>query len=86
MPMNNNYELYYATMDEKQVEEFAYNITTDLINKYVANHQAEFKKWKEFEHLKEVVKNGLDINKTSPFNQRKQLFYQLKEVKLTNEQ
>ena len=48
--MNNNYELYYAIMDQDQVEEFAYNFTADLINKYVANHEAEFKKWKDFEH------------------------------------
>lgn len=75
--MNNNYDLYYATMDQDQIEQFAYNLTADLINKYVADHQTEFKKWKDFEHLKNVVKNGLDVNKTVSFSQRKQLLHQL---------
>jgi len=84
--MNNNYELYYAIMDQDQVEEFAYNFTADLINKYVANHEAEFKKWKDFEHLKDVVKNGLNVNKTVSFIQRKQLLHQIKEANLKNGQ
>lgn len=75
--MNKNYELYYALMSKDQVEEFAYNITADLINKYVENHQEEFKKWKDFEHIKDAVKNGLDVNKKVSFSQRKQLFHQL---------
>lgn len=77
--MNNNYELYYAVMDQEQVDEFTYNFTADLINKYVKDHQEEFKKWKDYEHLKNVVKNGLDVNKTVSFKQRKQLLHQIKE-------
>ena len=85
MYMNNNYELCFTVMSEDQVEEFTYNFTADLINKYVENHQVEFNKWKDFEHLKDIVKNGLDVNKTVSFNQRKELLYQFKEANLNNE-
>lgn len=83
--MNKNYELYYTTMDQDQVEEFTYNFSYEIINKYVKEHQEEFKKWKDFEHLKNVVKNGLDVNKIISFNERKQLLHKLG-VNLNNEQ
>ena len=77
MQMNKNYELYYTTMGQDQIEEFTYNFTYEMINKYVKEHQEEFKKWKNFEHLKNVVKNGLDVNKNISFSERKQLLHQL---------
>lgn len=72
-------------MDQDQVEEFTYNFSYEIINKYVKEHQEEFKKWKNFEHLKNVVKNGLDVNKTVSFSERKHLLHHLG-VNLNNEQ
>ena len=50
--MNTHYELKYAVIDSGQAEEFSYNITADIINKYVLEHQEEFKKWQEQENFR----------------------------------
>ena len=47
--MNNDLELKYCTLDEEQVKEFAYNITNEVINNYIRNHQKECEIWKDEE-------------------------------------
>ena len=45
-------ELNYIILNQKQVEEFAYNINVEMINNYVEEHEEEFKVWQDIEVLK----------------------------------
>ena len=73
--MNKHYELEYVVIDDKQAEEFSYNITADIINKYVLEHQEEFKKWKKQEQLKQIINKVIPINRNFSIEERKKIIH-----------
>lgn len=64
--LNKNYELDCATMDNEQVEEFTYNITSEIISNYFLEHQEEYLIWENKERIKQIVKeclkNQIEVN------------------------
>lgn len=73
-------ELNYVILNQKQVEEFAYNVDIEMINNYVDEHEEEFKVWQDIEVLKDKLKECI-ITKHGKTNieQRRKLLYQLRE-------
>ena len=72
--MNKHYELEYVVIDDKQAEEFSYNITADIINKYVLEHKEEFKLWQEQEKLKQIINKVIPINRNFSIEERKKQY------------
>lgn len=54
--MDYDLELKYCVLDKEQIKEFAYNITDEIINKYIEEHQKEYTAWQDEEYLKEIIK------------------------------
>ena len=71
--MNKYYELEYAVINDEQAEQFSYNLTADIINKYVLEHKEEFKKWKQQEKLKQIIDKVIPINRKFTIKERKKI-------------
>lgn len=76
--MYSELELKYCTLDKEQVKEFAYNITGEIIDDYVKEHQEEFEKWKSEEYLKKIVNEAVGIKRPININERIKLIQSLK--------
>ncbi len=77
--MKKLYELNYIILNQKQVEEFAYNINVEMINNYVEEHEEEFKVWQDIEVLKDKLKECITKQGKINIEQRRKLLYQLRE-------
>ena len=81
--MNYDLELRYCTLDKEQIKEFAYNITDEIISKYIEEHQKEYAVWQDEEYLKEIIRVAVNPpakSKTKDFGikERIQLLEKLK--------
>ena len=71
--MNKHYELKYAVISDEQAEQFSYNITADIINRYVLEHKEDFKKWKQQERLRQIINKVIPINRKFSIEERKRI-------------